>query len=66
METRYKGFSIITGAECDDTSGFWNGRFRILDHKGIVAYESFAEPLSDQKHARDAAEKYAYEWIDAH
>ncbi len=65
MEIKYKGFSIISAAQCDDTSGLWNGRYRILDARGIVAYESFTEPRSDQKEAYDAAQKSAYEWVDA-
>ncbi|MGH8685349.1 MAG: hypothetical protein ACREUM_08380 [Nitrosospira sp.] len=64
MEIKYKGFSIITGAECDDNSGVWNGRYRILDDKGMVAYESFVEPLSDQEEANEAAKKKAHEWVD--
>lgn len=65
MEIKYKGFSIITCAECDDNSGVWNGRYRILDDKGMVAYESFVEPLSDQEEANEAAKKKAHEWVDA-
>ena len=65
MEIKYKGFSIITYAECDDNSGVWNGRYRILDDKGMVAYESFVEPLSDQEEANEAAKKKAHEWVDA-
>ena len=65
MEVKYKGFSIITGVECDDTSCLWNGRYRIMDDKGIVAYESFVDPRSDQQEARDAAEKSAHQWVDA-
>jgi hypothetical protein len=64
METKYKGYSIITGAECDDNSGVFNGRYRILDDKGIVAYESFVEPRSDEEEAHEAAKKKAHEWVD--
>jgi hypothetical protein len=64
METKYKEFSIITGAECDDTSGTWNGRYRILDDQGMVVYESFVEPRSDQAEAHEAAKKKAHEWVD--
>ena len=35
MEVEYKGFSIITGAECDDVSNLWNGRYRIQDEKAL-------------------------------
>jgi len=65
MEIKYKGFSIISNAECDDNSGRWNGRFRILDEKGVVAYESFTEPRSNQNEAYDDAKQSAYEWVDA-
>jgi hypothetical protein len=65
MDIQYKGFRIVTGAECDDQSGMWNGRYRILDDKGIVAYESFVKPCSDQKEAVEAAKKSGYQWIDA-
>lgn len=64
MQIKYKGFSIITGAECDATSDVWNGRFRILDDKDIVVYESFTQPNSNQAEASNTAKKAAYEWID--
>lgn len=64
MQIKYKGFSIITGAECDATSDVWNGRFRILDDKDIVVYESFTQSTSNQAEASNTAEKAAYEWID--
>lgn len=66
MQIKYKGFSIITGAECDTTSDIWNGRFRILDNKDIVVYESFTKPNLNQTEASNAAKKAAYEWIDGH
>ena len=44
MNIEYKGYRITAWAERDDTTGLWNGRYRILDQKGTVAYESFAEP----------------------
>lgn len=65
MEIKYKGFSIITGAECDDVSNLWNGRYRIQDEKGIVVYESFTEPSSNQTEANNSAKKSACEWVDA-
>ncbi|MBY0483981.1 hypothetical protein [Nitrosomonas sp.] len=64
MQIKYKGFSIITGAECDATSDVWNGRFRIMDNKDIVVYESFTQPTSYQAEASNTAKKAAYEWID--
>lgn len=66
MQIKYKGFSIITGAECDATSDVWNGRFRIMDNKDIVVYESFTKPNLNQTEASFAAKKAAYEWIDEH
>lgn len=66
MEIEYKGFSIINSIEeCDDYSGRWNGRYRIIDSKGAVAYESFTEPYSDREEAYEVAKKSAYEWINA-
>jgi len=66
MEVKYKGFSIITSAECDGHSNLWNGRYRIINDNGVVAYESFAEPCSDQIPAQEAAIKSAHEWVDSH
>jgi hypothetical protein len=65
MEAEYKGLSIITGADCDDSSKLWNGRYRILDEKGIVVYESFVDPRPDQEAAEEAAKQKAREWVDA-
>lgn len=65
MEVEYKGFSIITGADCDDTTSLWNGRYRILDEKGIVVYESFVDPHPGQEAAEEAAKRKAREWVDA-
>jgi hypothetical protein len=65
MEAEYKGFSIITGADCDDSTGLWNGRYRILDEKGIVVYESFVDPGPGQEAAEEAAKRKAREWVDA-
>ena len=65
MKVEYKGFSIITGADCDDSSRLWNGRYRILDEKGIVVYESFVDPRPEQEAAEEAAKQKAHEWIDA-
>lgn len=64
MQIKYKGFSIIMGAECDAASDIWNGRFRILDDKEIVVYESFTQSSLNQTEASNAAKKAAYEWID--
>lgn len=64
MEIKYKGFSIITGADCDDISNVWNGRYRILDDKGMVVYESFTESSINQIEAINAAKQSAYEWVD--
>ena len=64
MNANYKGYSIVAAAEHDDTSDLWNGRYRILDDQGIVVYESFVEPLSDQDQASDAANVAARVWID--
>jgi hypothetical protein len=47
MNNNYKGYSIVPDSERDQSSGLWNGRYRILDEKGIVIYESFVEPLYD-------------------
>lgn len=65
MEAEYKGFSIITGADLDGNTNLWNGRYRILDEKGIVIYESFVDPQSDQAAAEDAAKRKAHQWVDA-
>ncbi|SDA21751.1 hypothetical protein SAMN05216315_1175 [Nitrosospira sp. Nsp18] len=64
MNADYKGYSIVAGADHDDTTGLWNGRYRILDDKGIVVYESFVEPLPDQDQAGEAANVEARAWID--
>ncbi len=66
MNTDYKGYSVVAGAECDDNSRLWNGRYRILDDKGIVVYESFVEPLHDEDKAVISANAAAREWIDNH
>lgn len=64
MNIDYKGYSIITASELDDTTNLWNGRYRILDDNGIVVYESFVEPLQDQEKAHEAANVEARAWID--
>ena len=51
-------------AEYDDNSGCWNGRYRILNDDGVVAYESFVKPLSNQDEANEAAKIAARAWID--
>jgi hypothetical protein len=64
MNVDYKGYSIITASELDDGTNLWNGRYRILDDNGMVVYESFVEPLQDQKKAHEAADVEARAWID--
>ena len=44
MNTDYKGYTIVAASEWDDASGLWNGRYRVLDDKGMVVYESFVKP----------------------
>jgi hypothetical protein len=58
MNDEYKGYRITAWPERDDTTGLWNGRFRILGSNGVVAYESFAEP------ADEAASTKARAWVD--
>lgn len=55
---------ITAWSEQDSTTGLWNGRYRILDQKGTVAYESFVEPLDDENKAQEAASAKAREWVD--
>lgn len=64
MNVDYKGYCIVAGVDHDDTTGLWNGRYRILSDKGIVVYESFVEPVSDQDQAGEAASVAARAWID--
>ena len=64
MNIEYKGYRITAWAERDDTTGLWNGRYRILDEKGVVAYESFADPLDDESKAHEAASSKARAWVD--
>ncbi|MXS82733.1 hypothetical protein [Nitrosomonas oligotropha] len=64
MQIKYKGLSIITGAECDANSDIWNGRFRVLNDKDIVVYESFTQSCLNQIEASNAAKQAAYKWID--
>jgi hypothetical protein len=64
MDTPYKGYSIVSGSEYDDASGLWNGRYRILNDKGIVVYESFVEPLHEEDMAAVTADAEARAWID--
>lgn len=65
MNVDYKGYRISTWPERDDTTGLWNGRYRILDDKEMVAYESFAEPADSEDKAQEAANAEAYAWIDS-
>lgn len=64
MNAGYKGYSIVTASERDDSTGLWNGRYRILDDKGVVVYESFVEPLHDEDKADEAANVEARAWVD--
>jgi len=38
-------------------------RYRILDDKGTVAYESFVEPLDDENKTQEAASAKARAWV---
>lgn len=64
MNDEYKGYRITAWPERDDTTGLWNGRFRILGSDGAVAYESFAEPVDDENAAHEAASAKARAWVD--
>ncbi|SFO15276.1 hypothetical protein SAMN05216332_10669 [Nitrosospira briensis] len=48
----------------DDTTSLGNGRFRILGSDGAVAYETFAEPVDDEKAAHEAACAKGRTWVD--
>ena len=61
----YEGYNIVASAEQDDTTGLWNGRYRILDNEGIVVYESFATPVDEESKALEAADTEARAWIDS-
>jgi hypothetical protein len=61
----YKGYNIVASGEHDDTTGLWNGRYRILDNNGIVVYESFATPVEEESKALEAADTEARAWIDS-
>jgi hypothetical protein len=61
----YKGYRIVTSAEHDDGSDLWNGRYRILDSSGIVAYESFTTAFKEESKAQEGANKEARAWIDS-
>ena len=61
----YKGYKISTSVEHDDATDLWNGRYRILDSNGIVAYESFSTALDDENKAEEAANFEARAWIDS-
>jgi hypothetical protein len=61
----YEGYNIVASAEHDDTTGLWNGRYRILDNEGIVVYESFATPVDEESKALEAADTEARAWIDS-
>jgi hypothetical protein len=64
MNIEYKGYRITAWPELDDTTRLWNGRYRILDEKGVVAYESFVEPQNDEGKAHEAASVKARAWVD--
>ncbi|MEP6604873.1 MAG: hypothetical protein ABJA60_02005 [Nitrosospira sp.] len=65
MNAEYKGYTIVATAEHDDSTHLWNGRYRILDSNGIVAYESFTTSLNDEGMAQEAANEEARAWIDS-
>lgn len=65
MNADYKGYRITASAEHDDSTSLWNGRYRILDSDGIVAYESFTTSLNEESEAQEAAEEEAHAWIDS-
>lgn len=64
MNFEYNGYCIITGSDYDDASKCWNGRYRILDDKDIVVYESFVEPSPDENQAHESANTEARAWVD--
>src|SRR5688500_19796227 len=64
MNDEYKGYRITAWPERDDTTGLWDGRFRILGSDGAVAYESFAEPADDENAAHEAASAKARAGVD--
>ena len=51
MNADYKGYRITASAEHDESTGLWNGRYRILDSDGIVTYESFTTSLNEEGEA---------------
>jgi hypothetical protein len=61
---KYKGYSVITSAEQDGVTHLWNGRYRILDNDGMVAYESFTTSVNDEAEAQKMADTEARAWID--
>lgn len=65
MDVKHKGFTIVASSEYDEGSALWNGRYRILDSNGIVAYESFTAALNDESKSLEAADKEARAWIDS-
>ena len=65
QESSYKGYRIITSAERDNVDGLWNGRYRILDMEGKVAFESFVPPLNDESDALETAYVEAQAWINS-
>ncbi len=60
----YKGYRITASAERDDTTGLWNGRYRVLDKDGIIVYESFSAPLDEENKAQETANAEARAWVD--
>jgi len=64
MDQEYKGYTILVNAEHDDITKDWNGRYRIMNSEGIVAYESFSDPQKSEDIAKTAAEKAARSWVD--
>ena len=64
-ESSYKGYRIFTSAEQDGIDRLWNGRYRILDMEGRVAFESFVPPLDDESDALETAHVEAQAWINS-
>lgn len=63
-ESSYKGYRIFASAAKDRVDGLWNGRYRIVDMEGKIAFESFVPPLDDEADTLEAAHVEAQAWID--
>ena len=64
MAIQYKSYTMLVSGELDNVSGDWNGRYRIMDKDGIVAYESFSDAAGSEEEALADAEEAAYAWVD--